>query len=173
MSISIFVESIQRLFDPPDIVGERLFLVSFLGFLVNLVGIFAFDHGHVHHHAHSHHAHNHDDGHECTHDHHETSSWRGNLLLEGVFLHIMADLLGSLGVIISSILIEYIGWLYADPICSLCISLMIFFSILPLLKRSAFSLMQYTPDSAFERLERFRQQVIISLRLSEQQTVNE
>ena len=36
---------IQRLFHPPHVEHERLFVISVLGFLVNLVGIFVFHHG--------------------------------------------------------------------------------------------------------------------------------
>ncbi|XP_061149408.1 proton-coupled zinc antiporter SLC30A5 isoform X1 [Syngnathus typhle] len=54
----------------------------------------------------------------------------------GVFLHVLADTLGSVGVIISTILIRQFGWLIADPICSLFIALLIFLSVIPLLKDS-------------------------------------
>jgi zinc transporter 5/7 len=78
---TIVFEAIERLFEPQDIKGEKLFLISVLGLLVNIVGIFAFDHGGMHHHHHHHdHAH-HDCGHGNHHHHHET----GNLLLHGSF----------------------------------------------------------------------------------------
>lgn len=43
----------------------------------------------------------------------------------GVFLHILADTLGSVGVIISSLLIYYFGWMIADPVCSMFIAVLI------------------------------------------------
>jgi len=43
----------------------------------------------------------------------------------GVYLHIMADALGSVGVIISTLCMRQFGWMIADPICSLCISTLI------------------------------------------------
>lgn len=46
-------------------------------------------------------------------------------LFSGVFLHILADTLGSVGVIISSILIYYFNWMIADPICSMFIATLI------------------------------------------------
>lgn len=46
----------------------------------------------------------------------------------------LADTLGSVGVIISTILIRQFGWLIADPICSLFIATLIFLSVIPLLK---------------------------------------
>ena len=60
----------------------------------------------------------------------------------GVFLHVLADTLGSVGVIISSLLVEKFGWLIADPISSLLISVLITLSVLPLLKSSALTLLQ-------------------------------
>jgi zinc transporter 5/7 len=41
----------QRLVEPPEVKHERLFIVSVLGFIVNLIGIFAFQHGHGHSHG--------------------------------------------------------------------------------------------------------------------------
>lgn len=63
----------------------------------------------------------------------------------GVFLHVLADTLGSVGVIISTILIRQFGWLIADPICSLFIALLIFFSVIPLLKDACEVLLLRTP----------------------------
>jgi zinc transporter 5/7 len=66
-------------------------------------------------------------------------------LFSGVFLHVLADTLGSVGVIISSLLIQNFGWNIADPICSLFIALLIFFSVLPLVKETALILLLRTP----------------------------
>lgn len=54
-----------------------------------------------------------------------------------MFLHVLADTLGSVGVIISTLLIQYFDWNIADPICSLFIGVMIFLSVLPLLEDTA------------------------------------
>ena len=65
----------------------------------------------------------------------------------GVYLHVIADALGSVSVIISSLLIQYFNWKIADPICSFGISVLIFVGGLPLLKNSASTLLQCTPSS--------------------------
>ena len=57
--------------------------------------------------------------------------------LTGIFLHVLADTLGSVAVIISSLLIQQFGWLIADPICSLFLAALIFMSVLPFLRQSA------------------------------------
>jgi zinc transporter 5/7 len=38
---------------------------------------------------------------------------------------VLADTLGSVGVLTSSLLMHFFGWMIADPICSLIIALMI------------------------------------------------
>lgn len=68
-----------------------------------------------------------------------------NPLMQGMFLHVLADTLGSVGVITSSILIEKYGWTWADPVCSMFIAVMILMSVWPLLKASAFTLLQRVP----------------------------
>ncbi|XP_071116846.1 zinc transporter 7-like [Haliotis cracherodii] len=194
----IMSEAVERAVEPPEVKHERLFVVSVLGFLVNLVGIFAFQHGHSHgggghghshsigghghshglglqekeeDHGHSHkgHGHSHEghghshESHGHSHDNHGHSHGdKGDeghghnhagtkpqssqsQIMEGVFLHILADTLGSVGVIISSALIHFFGWMVADPICSMFIAILIGISVLPLLRDSIGILMQRTP----------------------------
>ena len=45
--------------------------------------------------------------------------------VQGVFLHILADTLGSVGVIVSAILMQMFGWMIADPVCSIFIAVLI------------------------------------------------
>ena len=60
-------------------------------------------------------------------------------------MHVLADTLGSVGVIISSFLIQQFGWFIADPLCSMFIAIMIFLSVIPLLKHAANVLLLRTP----------------------------
>lgn len=66
-------------------------------------------------------------------------------IMRGVFLHILADTLGSVGVIISAVLMQLFGWMRADPICSMFIALTIGLSTLSLIKESVMVLMQRQP----------------------------
>ena len=120
IALNVFSEALKRLLDPPDVGTDKLFAVSVAGLAVNLIGIAAFS-GHSH-------GHGHDGGNSHGHSH--------NANMEGVFLHILADTLGSVGVIISSLLIEYYSLFIADPICSLFIAVLIFLSVIPLLLKS-------------------------------------
>lgn len=144
ISFMVFSEAVTRLFDPPQVKTERLLTVSIAGLLVNLVGIVAFRHTHTHSHS-AGHGHSHSHGHNHAHSHgHSHAGTNANL--QGVFLHILADTLGSVGVIVSSVLIGQFGLLVADPVCSVFIAVLIFVSVLPLLKHSSMILVLRTPE---------------------------
>ncbi|KAL6304516.1 cation efflux family-domain-containing protein [Sparassis latifolia] len=69
------------------------------------------------------------------HDHshvHEGASEGHSHNMRGVFLHVMADTLGSVGVILSTLLIQFYGWTGFDPIASLFIAVLIAASVIPL-----------------------------------------
>ena len=210
----IFSEAMERIFEPPEVKHERLFLISVLGLLVNLVGIFVFQHGgghhghshggddnhshsghsdhkanefsnpllsqfpsaavnnhsfensnHNHSHDHNNHGHSHDNhshnNHGHSHSEHRHSSGQSQIL-QGVFLHILADTLGSVGVIISALLMSNFGWMIADPICSLFIAGLVALSVYPLLRDSISVIMQRTPkeiendlDNCYQRVSPF------------------
>lgn len=236
IALFIMKEALERTFEPPEVHHERLFVISVLGFIVNLVGIFVFQHGgqgHHHHligecshdhphssqkvHSHDHHNdyshyshpttihdnqvksgiisldmngysgqvshhpvytshnhHNHHDNHNHhNHDHHDhfhdgvhrsyeeplighgfekpKSSGRGQIM-QSVFLHIVADTLGSVGVMISAVLMSQFGWMIADPLCSLFIAILISISVYPLLRDSIYVLMQRVPVELEDKL---------------------
>ncbi|RAL12520.1 metal cation transporter MSC2 [Aspergillus homomorphus CBS 101889] len=128
ISIEIIYEAVERLSSGSQMhrIGELL-IVSIAGLLVNLVGIMAFDHGH---------AHGHDHGHGHSH---------GNENMHGIFLHILADTLGSVAVVISTILVHYSGWPGYDPIASCLIAILIFASAVPLVSSTAKTLLLALP----------------------------
>jgi len=79
--------------------------------------------------------------------------------MRGVFLHILADTLGSVGVIISAVLMHMFGWMIADPICSIFIALLIALSVLSLIKESIMILMQRQPSDLDRSLPQCYQKV--------------
>lgn len=137
-----------------------------LGLLVNLVGIYAFQHGHGHSHGGGSHGHNggsHGHSHAINnHGHsHDLDVDSGNSqIMKGVFLHILADTLGSVGVIISAVLMQMFGWMIADPICSMFISILIALSVLALIKDSVMILMQRQPVTLDNVLPQCYQKVV-------------
>ncbi|KAL3434518.1 cation efflux family-domain-containing protein [Aspergillus tetrazonus] len=134
ISVEIIYEAVERLSSGSQMhrLGELL-AVSVAGLLVNLVGIMAFDHGHAHGHDHGH-----GHGHSHSHSH-------GNENMHGIFLHILADTLGSVAVVISTILVHYSGWAGYDPIASCMIAILIFASAVPLVSSTAKSLLLTLP----------------------------
>ncbi|EGF84490.1 hypothetical protein BATDEDRAFT_4771, partial [Batrachochytrium dendrobatidis JAM81] len=120
-SFHIIWEAIERFYQPEIKEAQSLLVVSILGFLVNLVGIFAFDHGGV---LGSHHGHDH-----------------GGCM----FLHVLSDTLGSVGVIVSTLLILMFGWTWTDPLCSIFIAILTIFTTWPLLKSAGNTLLQRIP----------------------------
>ncbi|KAK4473431.1 hypothetical protein MN116_002801 [Schistosoma mekongi] len=74
--------------------------------------------------------------------------------LRGVYLHVLADTLGSVSVIFSSFLVTTYGWNVADPICSMFIACVIGYSAMPLLNDTLGLLTLRVPDE-------FRSQLMV------------
>lgn len=63
IAFHIIVECTERIYSPPKVLFEKMFVVGLIGFGMNVIGIFFFhehahlhdgDHGHHHHHHHHH-----------------------------------------------------------------------------------------------------------------------
>ena len=81
-------------------------------------------------HGHSHGGGNHSHG-------DEKKKPSAQLNMKGVFLHVLADALGSIVVIISALIIWLTDWeyrMYADPTLSICLVVLIMWSTWPLRK---------------------------------------
>ena len=144
IAVYIVFESIERFIEPKDIDSENLILVSFLGLVVNIIGlVFAHDHGdheHDHNNEHCHeHEHLNENKEKHSHEHHHHEHKNENIY--AIYIHILADTLGSVAVLISSFLVKYYKLYISDPICSLFISAMIIFSTIPVLKNASMSLL--------------------------------
>lgn len=117
IAIWIFVEAAQRLQSPPEVLGGPALLIACLGLLVNLLGA--------------------------------ALLWRTGsetLNLRAAFLHVVADLLGSVGVILAALLIITTGWLAADPLVSILIGVLVLVSSWGVLRESVHILLEATPD---------------------------
>lgn len=142
IALFILIEALERLFDPPNINTDRLLFVAISGLIVNLFGMYSLgEHGHSHGGGSSH-GHSHGGGGSHGHSH----GGGGNANMQGVFLHVLADTLGSVFVIISTLLIQWFGWVWVDPLCSLILSLLIIGSVYPLLVSSISTLLQDVPE---------------------------
>lgn len=184
IAIYIVFESIERFIEPKEIHSENLILVSFIGLLVNIVGlIFAHDHGddsddHHHHHVHinkhdehEHHHGNelehHDENEKCEkhelkekeHQEHKHKHEHKNQNIYAIYIHILADTLGSVAVLISAFLIKYYHLHISDPICSLFISAMIIFSTIPVLKSASMTLLHIPNEKIIKKKKKIEQSI--------------
>jgi cobalt-zinc-cadmium efflux system protein len=69
-----------------------------------------------------------------------------NLNVQGALLHVIGDLLGSIGAIGAALVIVWTGWTPIDPLLSLAVALLIVRSGWLLLRRSAHILLEGAPD---------------------------
>lgn len=120
-------------------------------------------HDHQHHHEHDGHLHAtpnpspyssvpatpskpvHPHSHACeTSPHHHHG--HGNENMHGIYLHVLADTLGSVAVVISTLLIHFYGWSGFDPLASGLIAILIFASAVPLVQSTAKKLLLTIPE---------------------------
>jgi cobalt-zinc-cadmium efflux system protein len=113
----VLYEAVARLRNPPDVSGGGMIAIASVGLLVNVVGMLLLRSGSAE-----------------------------SLNVEGAFLEVVADLLGSLGVIVAGIIIEATGWWYADPLFSVGIGLFIIPRTLRLMRSAANILMEGAPE---------------------------
>lgn len=116
LSIWVIYEAVRRWQSPPDINGSQLTFIAAGGLLVNIVAAKLLHAGHKH-----------------------------DLNMRGAWLHVMGDLLGSATAIVAGILITAFGWLWADPLCSVLISVIIIFGSWRLIIESVNVLLEGTP----------------------------
>lgn len=76
--------------------------------------------------------------------------------IKGAALHVMGDLLGSIGAIAAAIVVYFTGWIPIDPILSLVMSVLILRSAWVLLKKSLHILLEGAPANAMpQEIERY------------------
>jgi cobalt-zinc-cadmium efflux system protein len=69
-----------------------------------------------------------------------------SLNVRGAYLHVLGDLLGSVGTVIAAILVRWTGWLAADPIASMVVTLLVVRSAWRLVRESVDVLLEATPS---------------------------
>ena len=120
IGIIIIIEAIQRFFKPTEVQSTEMFIISVLGLVINIVvAILMFSGGDT----------------------------KENINMRGAFIHVLGDLLGSLGAIIAAILIWAWSWTIADPIASIIVSILIIKSSWGIMKSSLNILMEGAPSN--------------------------
>lgn len=109
-------EAIQRLFNPEPVAGGTVMIVAAIGIALNGVSAWLF-----------------------------TRGSQSDLNIRGAFLHMAADALVSVGVVVAGLVIQLTGWLLIDPIVSLAVNLVIVIGTWSLLTGSLFMSLNAVP----------------------------
>jgi len=70
---------------------------------------------------------------------------RASLNMRGAYIHVLGDLLGSVGTVVAAVLVRYTGWLPADPIASIVMTVLIVRGSWRLVRESVDILLESTP----------------------------
>ncbi|KAE8711436.1 Metal tolerance protein B [Hibiscus syriacus] len=181
ISALLIYEAVDRiLHEHGKVNGALMFAVAAFGFFINLVMVLWLGHDHTHHACggtDQHQQHDHD--HDLDHHHHKHDHERGkpseltedeetnlvpsstktnkilNINLQGAYLHIMADLIQSVGVMIAGAVIWIKPeWLIVDLLSTLIFSTFALSTTLPMLRDIFTILMERTPrDINIDMLE--------------------
>lgn len=118
IALWIIIEAVLRLIHPPAVAGPAMLAVALLGLGINLIVARLMLRG---------------------------GDTRDNLNMHSAYLHVLGDLLGSVGAILAALLITAFGWQWADPLASLAIAVLIGKSGLHTCRDSLHILMEGAP----------------------------
>lgn len=117
VAIWVLIEAARRLFSEPEVLGVPMLVVATLGLLANLVAFLMLREGS-----------------------------KESLNVEGAYLEVLADTVGSVGVILAAVLLEVFGWAWVDPVIGAGIGLWILPRTWRLGGRAVRVLLQAAPD---------------------------
>ena len=121
IAVLIVYEAIGRFAHPPEIATWGMLIISVIGLVVNMVvALYMLRGGETH----------------------------DNVNMHGAYLHVLGDLLGSVGAISAAILMMMFGWRWADPLASVLVALLIAKSGWGILRTTIQILMEGTPVEA-------------------------
>jgi cobalt-zinc-cadmium efflux system protein len=121
VGVLIVYTAVRRLIDPPDVHGGIVLVVALVGVVVNIVAAAIL-----------------------------AKPSRESLNIRGAFLHVATDLAAFCGTAIAGALILATGWNRADPIASLLVAGLIFWSSWVLLRESTRILLEVSPSEPRE-----------------------
>ena len=117
VAIYVLWEAIQRLREPVEIIAGPMLVAATLGLIVNIVGWWLLREG-----------------------------AEESLNVEGAYLEVLADLVGSIGVLLAAGIIFFTDWTWVDPLIGAAIGLFILPRAWKLGRRAVRILIQAAPD---------------------------
>lgn len=116
IALGIFYEAYQRLLNPPTVESGVLIVVGAIAFVINLVTAWMVKQGSEH-----------------------------DLNLRSAFVHLMGDVLSTLGAVLAGVAIWFTGWNWLDPLVSVFIGLLIVWNAWIILRETVDILLESTP----------------------------
>ncbi|ESV30686.1 cation transporter, partial [Staphylococcus epidermidis APO27] len=120
IAIYIFYEAYQRFTDPPEVASTGMLIIATIGLLVNILVAWILMRG---------------------------GDTKENLNIRAAFLHVIGDLLGSVGAIIAALMILFFNWGWADPLASVIVAVLVLISGWRVTKDAVHVLMEGTPKN--------------------------
>ncbi|MEN1970112.1 cation diffusion facilitator family transporter [Lentibacillus sp. N15] len=120
IALYIFYEAYHRFTNPPEVASTGMLIVAFIGLLVNILVAWMLM---------------------------REGDTKENLNLRAAFLHVLGDLLGSVGAIVAALLIMFFGWGWADPLASVVVAILVLISGWRVAKEAVHVLMEGTPKN--------------------------
>ena len=118
IAVGIFYEAYHRFITPPEVDSVILISVGTLAFLINAVTAWLVKDGSDH-----------------------------DLNLRSAFLHLMGDVMSTLGAVIAGVFIYFTKWNWLDPFVSVLIGLFILWNAWSILRQSIHILLESTPEN--------------------------
>lgn len=127
ITVLIVWEAVQRFAHPQPVAGGAMLVIAVGGLLANVLSFWLLHRGGA----------------------------EKNLNVRAAALHVMGDLLGSVGAIAAALIIMFTGWTPADPILSVLVSLLVLRSGWRLIRESSHELLEGAPQNIdVEKLQR-------------------
>lgn len=120
ISAYIIYQAIWRFSNPTLIASKGMLIIAFIGLMVNILVAWIMFRG---------------------------ADVKDNLNMRSAYLHVISDMLGSVGAIIAALLIMFFGWQWADPLASILVSVLVLRSGYLVTKSSVHILMEGTPEN--------------------------
>lgn len=115
ISVFIFIESYERFMAPPEIHSGMMLVVAVAGLLGNLLMVWILGGGHT------------------------------DLNVKSAWLHVLGDVLTSIGVIIAGLFIRFGGWQLADPVASAIVGIIIIVGGFRVMKEALWIFLELSP----------------------------
>lgn len=118
ISLYIFYEAFHRFKAPAEIASTGMLIIATIGLVVNILVAWILL---------------------------QSGSTEDNLNMRAAYLHVIGDLLGSVGAVSAALLIMFFGWGWADPLASIIVAGLVLFSGWRVMNDSVHVLMEGTP----------------------------